>query len=173
MVQDKGYKSAHQMLNAGVTEDTIKNLIAKKLQARAIKTEAIDPLKLKGYRQPVFLVKIHRKTGLDVWFAAFRSEGKVCDICHDIHFIYLFDRQGAIQDFIPIHVVKYGNKPFNENDIEKERKALVGKNITQPIQYNPETDSVTSASMTSALIFKSVKTGDRLFRTLKKEGYTQ
>jgi len=170
--ENKGYKSAHQTLNAGVTGDEIKVLISKRLQTRAIKTEAIEPLKIKGF-QKVFLVKIRRKTGLDVWFAVFRSEGKVCDICHDIHFIYLFDRQGTIQDFIPIHVAKFGNKPFDESDIEKERKALVGKNVTQPIQYNPETDAVTSASMTSALIFKSVKKGNKLFKALKKAGYTQ
>ena len=170
--QDKGYKSARQALNAGVTEDEIKGLISKRLQTRAIKTEAIDPLKLKGLQQ-VFLLKIRKKTGLDAWFAALGSEGKVCDICHDIHFIYLFDRQGTIQDFIPIQVAKFGNKPFDENDTEKMRRALVGKNVTQPIQFNPETDSVTSASMTSALIFKSVKKGGKLFEALKKEGYTQ
>ena len=97
----------------------------------------------------------------------------MCDVCHDIFFLYLFDRQGTIRDFIPIFVTKYGNKPFEEKDVEKTRKALVGKNVTQPIQYNPETDAVSSASMTSALIFKSVQKGKYLYEILKKEGYTQ
>jgi len=170
--QNKGYKSAYQTLNAGATENEIKDLISKRLQARTIKTEALELLKLKVI-QRVFLVKIRKKSGLDVWFAVLGSEGRVCDMCHDIHFIYLFNRQGTIQDFIPIYVTKLGNKLFEENDIEKTRKALVGKNVTRPIQYNPNADAVTSASMTSALIFKNIKKGKEIFSALKKEGYTQ
>jgi len=172
VAQNQGYKSAYQTLNAEVTENKIKDLISKRLQTRSIKTEAINLLKFKGI-QRVFLVKVRKKSGLDAWFAVLGSEGRVCDMCHDIHFIYLFDRQGTIQDFIPIYVTKFGNKLFEENDIEKTRKTLVGKNITQPIQYNPNADAVTSASMTSALIFKNIKKGKKIFSTLKKEGYTQ
>jgi peroxiredoxin len=166
------YKSAHEYLNPGVTEEEIKSMIKGRLQAQGIQAQEITPLKLEGFNQ-VFMIKLEKEGKLDVWFATLGSEGKVCDVCHDIHFLYLFDRQGIIRDFVPIHVTKYGNKPFEEKDIEKTRQALVGKNLTMPIQYNPQTDAVTSASMTSALIFKSVKDGSRLFEALKKEGYTQ
>jgi len=168
----KTYKSAYQTLNPGVTEEEIKALITKRLNIQAIKIEDISPLKFKGFQQ-VFMLKVKKDSKLDVWFAALGSEGRVCDICHDIYFIYLFDRQGTIRDFIPIHVTKYGNKSFDEKDVEKMRKSLVEKNLAQPIQYNPETDAVTSASMTSALIFKSVKRGKKIFDKLKKEGYTR
>ena len=168
----KAYKSAYQTLTPGVAEEEIRAMITQRLQSEKIRVEGFSPLKIKG-TQPVFMIKLKRDSGLDVWFAALGSEGKVCDICHDIHFIYLFDREGMIRDFIPIHVTKYGNKPFEEKDVEKTRKALVGKNLTQPIQYNPDTDAVSSASMTSALIFKGVKQGSKLYIQLKKEGYIQ
>jgi len=166
------YKSAYESLDPGVTEEELKTMITERLKSRGMTTEEITKLSLEGV-PPAFMIKFKKEGNLDVWFAALGSEGKVCDVCHDIHFIYVFDRQGVIQDFIPIHVTKFGNKPFEETDVEKIRKALVGKNITKPIQYNPDTDAVSSASMTSALIFKGVTEGSRVFEALKKEGYTQ
>ena len=168
----KAYESAIQSLNPGITEEEVKTMIDKRLKDMGFTPGEITQLRIKGARQ-VFMVKLKKGAKLDVWFATIGSEGKVCDICHDIHFIYLFDRQGIIRDFIPIHVTKYGNKPFEEKDVEKTRKALVGRNLTQPIQYNPDTDAVSSASMTSALIFKGVKQGSKLYIQLKKEGYIQ
>lgn len=166
------YKSAYQSLTPGATGEEINAMIIGRLQNMGIKVTDINKLNVKLIQQ-VFMIKLNKDSKHDVWFAAVGSEGKVCDVCHDIHFIYLFDRQGRIRDFIPIHITKFGNKPFDDKDIEKIRKSLVGRNLTQPIQYNPETDAVTSASMTSSLIFKGVKRGGELFDELKKEGYTQ
>ena len=166
------YKSAYESLDPGITEEELKAMIIERLKGRGLTTQEITPLSLKEVPR-VFMIKFKKEGNLDVWFAALGSEGKVCDVCHDIHFIYVFDRQGVVQDFIPIHVTKFGNKPFEEADVEKTRKALVGKNLTKPIQYNPDTDAVSAASMTSALIFKGLKQGTRIFEALKKEGYTQ
>ncbi len=169
---EKRYASAYASLNPGLTDEAIKAKITDRLKERGIVPQEISPLELKGLPK-VFMIKLEKGGKLDVWFAALGSEGKVCDICHDIHFIYIFDHQGLIRDFIPIHVTKFGNKPFEETDVEKIRKALVGRNVTTPIQYNPDTDAVSSASMTSALIFKSIKKGTKIFEVLKKEGYIQ
>jgi len=168
----KKYASAYQTLKPALSEEEIKALISGRLKGSGIEPQEITRLQLKGEGQ-VFMIKLKKGGNLDVWFAAVGSEGKVCDVCHDIHFIYVFDRQGVIRDFIPIHVTKFGNKPFEEKDVEKTRGALVGKDLANPIQYNPDTDAVSSASMTSALIFKGVKEGTKIFEELKKEGYTQ
>ncbi len=166
------YESAYRHLNPGITLEGIRAKITKRLQATGITPLEITPLKIENAPQ-VFMVKIKKGGKMDVWFAALGAEGKVCDICHDIFFLYLFDRQGIIRDFIPIFVTKFGNKPFGEADVEKMRRSLVGKDLTQLIQYNPDTDAVSSASMTSALIFKSVNEGRKLYEALKKGGYTQ
>ncbi len=168
----KSYKSAYASLDAGVSEEKVKSMIAARLKEQTVTPEEITPLKLEGFRY-VYMIKLEKEGKLDVWFAAVGSEGKVCDICHDIHFIYIFDRQGIIRDFIPIHVTKFGNKPFEETDVERMRKILVGRDLTKPIQYHPGTDTVSSASMTSALIFKGIKRGTQIFEALKKEGYAQ
>jgi len=39
-------------------------------------------------------------------FAKVVSWPPVCDICHDIHFIYVFDEAGKIVNFVPIHLTK-------------------------------------------------------------------
>ncbi len=168
----KVYQSTYKSLKPGVTRDQIKALIEKRLKGNDMTPMEITQLQINGVQQ-VFMIKFKKGGKVDVWFAALGSEGKVCDVCHDIFFLYLFDRLGTIRDFIPIYVTKYGNKLFEQKDVEKTRKALVGKNLTRPIQYNPQTDAVTSASMTSALIFKSVQRGQKLYEILKKEGYTQ
>ncbi len=168
----QSYESAYQQLNPGITVEGIKGKITQRLQKTGIKVTDITPIKLTNAPQ-CFMVKIEKDGKMDAWFAAIGAQGKVCDICHNIYFIYLFDRQGVIRDFIPIDVTKFGNKPFEEKEVEKMRQSLVGKSLTQPIQYNPDTDAVSSASMTSALIFKSVNEGRKLYETLKKEGYTQ
>jgi len=168
----KTYQSAYKSLKPGVTREQIKAMIEKRMKINGMIPVDITQLQIKGVQQ-VFMIKFKKGGKMEVWFAALGSEGKVCDVCHDIFFLYLFDRLGTIRDFIPIYVTKYGNKLFEQKDVEKTRKALIGKNLTRPIQYNPETDAVTSASMTSALIFKSVQKGRILYGILKKEGYTQ
>ena len=99
------------------------------------------------------------------------AEGKICDVCHDVYFIYVFDKTGTIRDLLPIQFPKYGNKEFTKAEVEKTRKAIVGKNVLKPIQFNERTDAVTSGTMTSQLIFRSVNRGRKIYEKLKKAGY--
>ncbi len=165
-------QAATKPLSTKVTMKRIGSMIRKRLQETGVTTVGITPLNLKDVSQ-TFMIKLKKGGNLDVWFAVIGTGRKVCDICHNISFIYLFDRRGDIKDFIPIFVTKFGNKPFDKKDVEKIRGVLTGRNLTQPIQYNPDTDAVSSASMTSALIFRSIRKGRLIYDILKKEGYTE
>jgi hypothetical protein len=101
-------------------------------------------------------------------FAVVVSTESVCDICHAIQFIYIFDEKGKITGFEPIHLTKYGNKVWSQSDVEKMRGRIVGRSVLQPMDFDPEVDAVTSATITSAVIFQALSQGREIFRTVTK-----
>jgi hypothetical protein len=103
-------------------------------------------------------------------FAQVISENPTCDVCHDIHFIYIFEGSGKILDFIPLQLLKYGNVPWDEADILKMRNKIVGRYIFNPFTFDGRVDAVTSATITSAAIFKGLNEGQTLFKEIKNKG---
>ncbi len=57
---------------------------------------------------------------------------------------------------MPLHLTKYGNVEWNEYDIENMRKQLMGKKLKKELIFDPAVDAVSTATMSSALIFKGV-----------------
>jgi hypothetical protein len=103
-------------------------------------------------------------------FAEVVSEIPTCDVCHPFHFIYTFDSSGKVLQFVPIEISKYGNDPWDEADIEKMRRKLVGRYIYNPFPFDGRVDAVTSATITSAGIFKAMNDGQTIYRELKEKG---
>ena len=103
-------------------------------------------------------------------FARAISRPPTCDVCHDIHFIYVFDSSGEVLKFDPIQVTKRGNKPWNQQDIAKMRERILGRYIAQPYLFNPKVDSVSSATITSAVIIDAVFRGEKLLEELRDRG---
>ena len=95
------------------------------------------------------------------------SQQPVCDVCHGIHYIITFDGDGIIRDFLPLHATKYGNVEWNEYDIETMRKQLIGKKLKREIVFDPAIDAVSSATMSSALIFKGANELRSVYKELK------
>jgi hypothetical protein len=93
-----------------------------------------------------------------------------CDVCHETHFIYTFEADGKILQFIPLRLSKYGNEDWDEADIAKMRLRIVGRYIYHPFAFKAKVDAVTSATITSASIFKGLSEGQRIFRELKAKG---
>lgn len=102
------------------------------------------------------------------YYAVAVGKESVCDICHAIQFIYVFDEKGNVMEFEPIHLTKYGNKTWSEADVEKMRKQLVGRSILQSVDFDPEVDAVTSATVTSAVIFNAFSQGRDIFQAVTK-----
>lgn len=103
-------------------------------------------------------------------FAEVTSRTSVCDICHDVHFIYLFDRTTEVIAFEPLQLTKYGNVNWSAREISTMRQRLLGKHLTIPQPFNPSIDAISTATMTSAIIFDSLAQGDELIAELRDQG---
>ncbi|MBI4764709.1 MAG: hypothetical protein HY787_08900 [Deltaproteobacteria bacterium] len=103
-------------------------------------------------------------------FAQVVGELPACDVCHDTHFIYTFEESGKILDFIPLQLAKYGNAPWNEADVAQIGRKIIGRYIYNPFSFDGRVDAVTSATITSAAIFKGLNEGQILFKELRERG---
>jgi hypothetical protein len=103
-------------------------------------------------------------------FARAVSRLPTCDLCHDIHFIYLFDGSGEVLGFEPIQLSKWGNKPWDEADLAKMRGRLLGRYIFQTYGFDPKVDAVSSATITSGIILDAVFKGETILAELHEQG---
>jgi len=104
-------------------------------------------------------------------FSKLASRRAVCDICHDTFFIYTFDTEGKVVEIIPIQLTKNDNLAWTEEDIQRLRTRTLGKSMLQPFPFDPGVDSVSGATITSALVFESLDKGREIYYTLRKEGH--
>lgn len=108
-----------------------------------------------GHRQPIF--------------AEVASRSAICDICHSVHFFYVFDQTGLVLDFAPLHLTKYGNLEWNTKEVDHFTRRVVGKRLAGAWNFDPSVDAVTSATMTSAIIFDNFDQGRELLEELQRE----
>ncbi len=101
-------------------------------------------------------------TGL---YARIASRAPVCDVCHAVHFLLAFDRDGRVRGFEPIHVTKFGNREWSDEDAARLEAALDGRPMAG-LAFDPAVDAVTSATMSSALIFDEARRSARLLADL-------
>lgn len=119
----------------------------------------------------VYMGKLQVNSQEKQLFAKIVSSPPVCDICHDIHFIYIFNEEGKIINFIPIYLTKYGNRLWNDNDIEKMKSRLIGRSLLDPFQFDRDVDAVTKATITSVVIFEGMNKGKSIYTNLRKKNY--
>ncbi len=103
-------------------------------------------------------------------FARIVSRKIPCGLCHNAHFIYIFDHTGEVLDFISLELTRYGNEPWDEKDIHKMRRQILGKDIFNPFSFDARVDAVTSATITSSVVINTMNQGRSLFRKLKEKG---
>jgi hypothetical protein len=118
----------------------------------------------------VYTGVVEKNGGTRRLFAQVVSEVPTCDECHETHFIYTFEADGKIRHFIPIQLTKYGNEDWDEADIGAMRRRIVGRYIYRPFSFKAKVDAVTSATITSAAIFRGLNEGQVLFEELKARG---
>ena len=104
-------------------------------------------------------------------FARLASRAPTCDICHATHFFFVFNDKGMVINFLPLQVTKVDNANWDSKEIEKMKSRLVGRSILQPTDFDPQVDSISSATMTAALIVDSVNKSKSLYEGLKGKGY--
>ncbi|MBU1206776.1 MAG: hypothetical protein KKH04_07610 [Proteobacteria bacterium] len=104
-------------------------------------------------------------------FAKLASRAPTCDICHATHFIFTFNEKGEIVNFLPLKVTKLNNLPWNEKEIEQMKQRLIGRSILQPVDFDLQVDTISSATVTAHLIVDSVNKAKSLYEGLKSKGY--
>ena len=119
----------------------------------------------------VYAALVEGKTGTVNLFAKVVSEPPPCGECHDTHFMYIFDENGKIRQFVPLQLTKYGNEEWDGKDIGHMREKIVGKSIENPFDFDEKVDAISSATITSLVIFRSLKEGKKLFKALKEGGW--
>lgn len=104
-------------------------------------------------------------------FAEVLARSAICDVCHNVHFYYLFDGQGKVVAFESLHLTRYGNIEWTQGEMAQMRKRVVGGYLTTPWNFDPPVDAVSRATMTSAIIFNSLDQGLALLKELGQLEY--
>lgn len=122
-----------------------------------------------GKDEILYVSKGHKGSSEIRLFAHMVSRKIPCDLCHDAHFIYIFDHTGRVLDFVAVELTKYGNEPWDEKDLQKMREQLAGKDIFNPFPFDVRVDAVTSATITSSVVINAMNQGRSLFNKLKQK----
>jgi len=104
-------------------------------------------------------------------FAEVLARSAICDVCHNVHFYYLFDAQGKLLAFEPLHLTRYGNIEWSAEERDKMRQRLLGRSLATSWNFDPQVDAISRATMTSAIIFNSLDQGRDLLKELELAGY--
>ena len=141
----------------------IQDLIRKRVEASGHTVAEIERLTLEN-RQDLYVITVAPQGSGVFIFARLESGITMCDVCHDSHFVYLFDQDGTVIDFIPLEITKYGNIAWTDEDSAKMKKNLVGRNIFEPFAFNPAVDAVTMATMSSSMIYEAMNRARQHFQ---------
>jgi peroxiredoxin len=94
--------------------------------------------------------------GKPLW-AQVAGRAKVCNVCHDIFFIVLFDDAGLIVNLAPITITKYQNVELDADDVAFLKARVVGRLLSHDIVFDPTVDAVSTATMSSSLVFDTLR----------------
>lgn len=150
------------------SDTEIAQMVEKSFSAQGQQLSNFRRLQL-GSDRWVYTASVVRNGQRQPLFAEVTNRSAICDICHSVHFYYLFDRTGQILDFVPLHLTKYGNVEWNQQEIDQFARRIIGKQMASNWNFDPNVDAVTSATMTSAIIFNNFEQGQKLLDELQHE----
>jgi hypothetical protein len=94
-----------------------------------------------------------------------------CVDCHDVFYIYSFNEKGEFLKFIPISISKWGNEEWDEDDLNKIRNRFENTSLMKEIYFNVKIDAVTSATISTKLIYDSLGETNLVMEKLVDLGY--
>lgn len=160
----------------GVPEDlTIpiseKEVMAMVGQSMAVKGDTVNEIrKIESPELKDMYTGILKKSGRRV-FARVVGRKIPCIDCHDVFYVYSFDEKGKFMKFIPIAVYKLDNEEWDKEDISKIRKNLKGRSLLKELNFNPDVDAITSATISSKLIYDGMGETKQIIQKLEELGY--
>ena len=157
-------------LSLGYSQEEILKKAQESMVSRKWKVQKVTKVTLPD-EDDIFVGEIQGGSQKSYLFSKLITRAPTCDICHATHFFLVFDEKGMIVNFFPLQVTKLNNVSWDSPEIEKMKQRLVGRSILQPTDFDPQVDSVSSATMTAALIVDSVNKAKNLYEGLKGKGY--
>jgi hypothetical protein len=110
--------------------------------------------------------------GRSFW-AMVAGRAKVCNVCHDIFFIVVFDEGGRVVNLAPITITKYKNVEFDQNDVAFLKGRVIGRLLSREIIFDPTVDAVSTATMSSSLVFDTLRRLRESWARMVRDGYIQ
>ena len=164
-----GKRPAVEPLESIISRDEIEKLLTQAADTLAAKTRKTTLLKLDSGDE-VYVMTTGYGGAAKKLFAKVESRRTICGDCHDSHFIYVFDAEGKIVDFLSISLTKKGNIEWDADEVAFMKDRLIGRSIAEGDGFDVKVDALTGATITSILIFDSLRAGRRLYENLVSEG---
>lgn len=151
-----------------VAESELAKIISRSLAADGRPTEKIEKINLKemGDVYTVVLKKSKRQL-----FARVVARKIPCVDCQDVFFVYSFDDMGQFIEFIPISISKLDNEKWDEKDSNKIKNNFKGKPLLTERHFNPKVDAISSATISSKVIYNSMGETELVIRKLIDMGF--
>ena len=153
-----------------VSEADLLKLVSESMALPDVKLVNVEKILLAG-NETIYVGRLEGEKKKRLLFSQVVSRQSICDVCHDLHFIYTFDEDGKVVNFIPVHLTKYGNKEWDEDDAKKMKSRIEGSSILKKYDFNPDIDAVSTATITSLIIFNRLNHGKDTLNKLKAGGY--
>ena len=161
-----------RILQLKLPEQKLRTLIIKSMRAAVAAEKTPAHISLAKIVLPksgvIYRGEIKSGSSPEILYAKLISRKPTCDVCHGIHFIIDFNREGIITSFTPVYLTKYGNIKWNDADIALMRKRIVGRSMLSQKTFNHTVDAISTATMSSALIFNSLNKMSAVFTELKE-----
>ena len=163
------------------TDDKVKEELVIPITENELMKKVSRSLAVEG-EHPDKIIKINLKELGDVYTGVLvRSKRRIfarvvarkipCIDCHDVFYIYSFDETGKFIKFIPISISKLNNEKWDEKDINKMQNNFAGKSLLKERPFNAKVDAVSSATISSKLIYNSLGETGLVMRKLVDMGY--
>ncbi len=149
--------------------DSMSEKVARAVTQAIGRKVAMQSITLPSGRE-VFAGGLRQDNTTQRYFAEVVDRTVPCDVCHNARFIYVFDDSGTILGLTPLDLTKYNNVAWDDQDLCKMRSRVMGHNLGEPFAFDPKVDAVTSATITSAVVFDSLARGKLLMEELHTQG---
>jgi len=158
------------ILEPKMSPEQIQGLIRRHIVAAGYQVAEMEHVMLEN-RQSLYVITVAPQGSGVFFFARVESGITMCDVCHDTHFVYMFDQAGIITDFFPLEITKYGNIAWTPEDSEKIKNNLVGRSIFETFDFNPKVDAVTTATMSSSIVYDCMNKAKEYFKDFYDYGF--
>ncbi len=151
-----------------VEDSKLVKMISQSLAVNGEHNDKIEKINLKelGDIYTLALKKSKRRI-----FARIVARKIPCVDCHDVFFVYSFDDMGQFIEFIPISISKLDNEKWDEKDSNKMKNNFEGKSLLTERHFNPKVDAISSATISSEVIYNSMGETEIVIRKLIDMGY--